>query len=216
MQKRNARRIAPQIIAIFLLLPTFSSYAATNPSTETVQRLLIDLGYEPGEPDGQNGTRTRSAVAVFQQDFDLPENGNSNAATLKQLETAHRKMLKRRGETADEIDYVWLIAPQSANATTTNKGQRTESYSDGFGDEPEREFSLLAVTQEQLDELGYDPGNFEGDFSAETRAALIAFQKKQGIPLTGKPDNATNRALNKAMVQVKRDQIEEQKAAGKE
>ncbi len=235
------RRLGPQVLAAVLLFPHFSSLAQTtapavsptpadspapavSPNIVKVQRLLVDLGYELGKRDGYKGPLTQAAITKFQQDFSVPENRGLDVITLNRLEAEHRQMLGLRGEAVDDSDYAFFdgtgkvavripiatVIPAPTDSADTSVANQQPS------DEPEREFSLLAVTQEQLDELGYDPGNFEGDFSAETRAALVAFQKKSGIPQTGEPDAATNRALNKAMVQVKRDQIEAQKAAGRE
>lgn len=51
-------------------------------------------------------------------------------------------------------------------------------------------FSNLEVEQ-RLKELGFEPGPIDGTFDAKTEPALRAFQKKAGIPETGKVDDAT-------------------------
>ena len=50
--------------------------------------------------------------------------------------------------------------------------------------------------QKRLENLGFDCGG-ETDFGNRTRAALARFQKKFGLPVTGKPDDDTRRALEK-------------------
>ena len=50
--------------------------------------------------------------------------------------------------------------------------------------------SNLEIEQRLLD-LGFDPGPIDGTFDAKTAPALKAFQKKAGVPQTGKVDDAT-------------------------
>lgn len=41
---------------------------AYDADVETAQKLLSELGYKPGEPDGLLGEKTRSAVRAFEKD----------------------------------------------------------------------------------------------------------------------------------------------------
>lgn len=52
---------------------------------EEMQRLLLALGFDPGEPDGIAGSRTRSAVRAYQLDAKLPPDGYPTAVLLKGL-----------------------------------------------------------------------------------------------------------------------------------
>jgi len=56
----------------------------------------------------------------------------------------------------------------------------------------------VKAIQEQLIALGYHLGDTDGDFGAETRAAVLAFQANEAIPQTGEIDAATKEALAKA------------------
>lgn len=49
--------------------------------------------------------------------------------------------------------------------------------------------------QTVLKERGFDPGPARGELNDRTRAALSAFQKKSGIPVTGRLDDATVQRL---------------------
>jgi Putative peptidoglycan binding domain len=49
----------------------FGGAAAYNSDVETTQRLLIKLGYDPGEPDGRLGERTQIAIRAFESDNGL-------------------------------------------------------------------------------------------------------------------------------------------------
>lgn len=50
-----------------------------------LQRHLIDLGYDPGQPDGMIGPKTRDAILAFQQDQDLPPTGLITAELMALL-----------------------------------------------------------------------------------------------------------------------------------
>lgn len=47
-----------------------------------LQLYLIDLGYDPGSPDGVIGPQTRDAILAFQQDNELPPTGLITAELL--------------------------------------------------------------------------------------------------------------------------------------
>jgi hypothetical protein len=49
--------------------------------------------------------------------------------------------------------------------------------------------------QTVLKERGFDPGPARGELNERTRSALSAFQKKNGIPVTGRLDDATVQRL---------------------
>jgi peptidoglycan hydrolase-like protein with peptidoglycan-binding domain len=53
----------------------------------------------------------------------------------------------------------------------------------------------LRLVQERLKAEGVDPGPAEGVLTPQTEAALRAYQQKQGLPITGAPDEATLRQL---------------------
>jgi peptidoglycan hydrolase-like protein with peptidoglycan-binding domain len=53
----------------------------------------------------------------------------------------------------------------------------------------------IQVAQEHLRALGFDPGPVVGVFTAETQAAVRAYQARYGLPATGLLDHATRREL---------------------
>jgi len=57
----------------------------------------------------------------------------------------------------------------------------------------------IRLLQQELKNLGFDPGEVDGLFGSKTIAALKAFQKSKGLPQTGKLDAATDAALTEAM-----------------
>jgi len=56
----------------------------------------------------------------------------------------------------------------------------------------------VSNVEARLSELGYWTGNVDGRFDAESRSALIAFQKAEGLPRTGRLSAADIRAMDRA------------------
>lgn len=71
-----------------------SAHAGEEPSssppaeTAEVQRLLGELGYDPGSADGQAGAKTRAAIEQFQRDAKLPVDGALTQALRERLAKA--------------------------------------------------------------------------------------------------------------------------------
>ena len=66
----------------------------------SVQRMLRDVGYDPGPIDGSRGGMTASALSKFQRDKGLTPTGTVNAPTLQALsaisERRGRRKIRRR------------------------------------------------------------------------------------------------------------------------
>ncbi len=55
----------------------------------------------------------------------------------------------------------------------------------------------LSELQERLNSLGYTPGGTDGVCDATTQAAITAYQRNQGLPVTGQPTNELLQSLRK-------------------
>jgi peptidoglycan hydrolase-like protein with peptidoglycan-binding domain len=55
--------------------------------------------------------------------------------------------------------------------------------------------ATIREVQRQLASRGYNPGPADGVLGRATRAALMDFQRKENLPVTGQPDSATRVAL---------------------
>jgi peptidoglycan hydrolase-like protein with peptidoglycan-binding domain len=53
----------------------------------------------------------------------------------------------------------------------------------------------IQVAEAHLRQLGFDPGPVDGLFTAQTRAAIRAFQSRYGLPVSGLLDRATRLEL---------------------
>jgi peptidoglycan hydrolase-like protein with peptidoglycan-binding domain len=53
----------------------------------------------------------------------------------------------------------------------------------------------VEVAEEHLRAFGYDPGPVDGRFTAQTQAAVRAFQARYGLRISGRLDRETRREL---------------------
>lgn len=83
-----------------------------------------------------------------------------------------------------DVDALRLnIRPSQPAKTTAGKGS-TVMGRGSYG-------QAVTRLQNRLNELGYNTGTVDSQFGAQTEAALKAFQAANGLPQTGKADNAT-------------------------
>ena len=62
----------------------------------------------------------------------------------------------------------------------------------------------IQVAEARLQVFGYDPGPVDGVLTAETEAALRAFQRRYGLTVTGLLDRETRRELVPGLDPVRR------------
>ena len=62
----------------------------------------------------------------------------------------------------------------------------------------------IQVAEARLQAFGYDPGPVDGVLTAETEAALRAFQRRYGLTVTGLLDRETRRELVPGLDPVRR------------
>jgi peptidoglycan hydrolase-like protein with peptidoglycan-binding domain len=53
----------------------------------------------------------------------------------------------------------------------------------------------IQVAQSRLQAFGFDPGPVDGRFTAQTQAAVLAFQRRYGLPVSGLLDRPTREEL---------------------
>ena len=66
--------------------PRYASDIAFTPTVKTIQQLLQKLGYNVGTPDGKMGTRTASAIRLFQLQSGMRVTGDVTPEYLQRLE----------------------------------------------------------------------------------------------------------------------------------
>jgi peptidoglycan hydrolase-like protein with peptidoglycan-binding domain len=63
----------------------------------------------------------------------------------------------------------------------------------------------IQVAETHLRDFGYDPGPVDGVFTAETQAAVRAYQQRYGLPVSGLLDQATRQELLPGLDQLDQD-----------
>lgn len=133
------------------------------------QEQLRELGYNPGPLDGILGPRTARALRNYQRDYGLPVTGTLNVQTRREL----------LGTERTSVPENWRQTPPATGRLLT-EGE-------------------IQVAEQNLVELGFDPGPVDGIFTAQTEAAVRAFQERRGLPVTGILDSATRQRLLRGM-----------------
>lgn len=127
-----------------------------------VQSRLDALGYDAGPADGAMGTRTGSAIEMFQEKRDLPVNGKVSAELAANLDAA--------------------VAEQEAAETARTEGVQARAAA-------ETEQLILAVETE-LNRRGYDAGVEDGVVTDQTTRAVGDYQKDAAIEADGEVSEA--------------------------
>ena len=128
----------------------------TGDAVKTLQDKLNALGYNSGSVDGIFGAKTYAAVTAFQKANSLGVDGIVGKLTWGKI---------------------YGVSPAMPVETTTVVGRPTVSYG-SRGD-------AVRKLQELLNALGYDCGSVDGIFGSKTKAAVLAFQKANGLGADG-------------------------------
>ena len=131
-------------------------WGCTGDAVKTLQDKLNALGYNSGSVDGIFGAKTYAAVTAFQKANGLGVDGIVGKLTWGKL---------------------YGVSPAMPVETTTVVGRPTVSYG-SRGD-------AVRKLQELLNALGYDCGSVDGIFGSKTKAAVLAFQKANGLAADG-------------------------------
>ena len=134
-----------------------------------LQGRLAELGYYAGGVDGIYGETTASAVKAFQRANGLSGDGQAGVQTQSKLYSSSARYASSPVATADP----------DATRTLTLGMTGNDVY----------------ALQERLIELRYLSGVADGVFGAETQAALIAFQKNNGLTADGNAGSSTLKKL---------------------
>ena len=128
----------------------------TGDAVKTLQDKLNALGYNSGNVDGIFGAKTYAAVTAFQKANGLGVDGIVGKLTWGKL---------------------YGVSPAMPVETTAVVGRPMVSYG-SRGD-------AVRKLQELLNALGYDCGSVDGIFGSKTKAAVLAFQKANGLGADG-------------------------------
>ena len=163
----------------------------------SVQERLNALGYEVGQPTGEQNARTRLALARFQEANGLKPTGEMDPRVLEALASegavgAAAAPAAGDGAADEDADEV--------SADRDRPADEADAPADApepvrFADDAARARAVRAV-QEALNARGFDAGPVDGLFGDMTSEAVAAFQEVRGLPVTGEIDAPLLAALD--------------------
>jgi MSHA biogenesis protein MshM len=197
---------------------------STDELVLALQKVLSDLGYNPGLIDGAFGSLTRQAIRNYQRDHALKVTGEPQRALLAHMTAFNR--LKEASVRYDEKDFlgaveaydrVLTLQPNDPDARLfrglahLKLGDFTAGLEDFKGSATQEGVSANArymrariyFIQERLWELGFDPGRRDGEFGQLTARAIEAYQRVQGMALDPQPTRELLRHLETYRFHVK-------------
>lgn len=158
-------------------------------AVKNVQQRLKELGYYTGSVDGVFGSGTEQAVRSFQSVNGLNVDGVVGSRTLSKLNSS--SAIKKPKATAKPTAKPNVYAtnrptPKSYTPSELNKYRYLQLGSSG---------SDVTRLQNRLKELGYFNGTVNGYFGEDTKAAVEAFQKRNGEWVDGVAGEDTQTTL---------------------
>jgi peptidoglycan hydrolase-like protein with peptidoglycan-binding domain len=129
-----------------------------DPQIEEVQRRLLSTGDYKGMVDGVNGRQTHLAIEAYQRNAGLDVTGEVSADLLEHIRYTQ--------EIAEAAQFTGSVAPPPA-----------EENSKALAD--------MRQLQTALAELGYSPGEITGHLNADTKQAILQFERDRKMPEDG-------------------------------
>ena len=145
-----------------------AQYGDRSDDVTTIQTRLKALGYMTAGATGYYGDVTRDAVKSFQKNNSLTVTGVVDKTTFALLKSSKAKA--KNGGTA-----------QPTATPIAQRGDKNDT---------------VMAAQERLKELGYFTGTATGYFGTVTQSAIRAFQKANGLTVTGTLNKETQSKLN--------------------
>jgi YVTN family beta-propeller protein len=178
----------------------------SSPQVTSIQKKLQAAGYFNGPVTGYYGSLTQAAVIEFQKNQGLPVNGIADSQTLQALESRSPKSPQEELVTQPkEITNKPVITPNSTSQESSTEQPVTQenevtnkpvvSHNSASLLKPGNRNSQVTLLQKKLQEAGYFDGPITGYYGPLTQAAVMKFQKSQGIPADGIAGSKTQAAL---------------------
>ena len=189
----------------------------TRNQRRDIQRDLTQLGYNTRGVDGIFGNGSRTAIRNWQQQNGYAQTSYLDAVQIDRLDAqasrraaeveAEQERAREEAEARDR-DY-W----QETGASGSEAGYRAylQRYPEGLFSEEAREAlaeddnaeararedalninpTLRRLIESRLASLGFDPGQIDGRFDANSRRAIGRYQSQRGLTSTGFIDQPT-------------------------
>lgn len=164
------------------------------------ERRLDRLGYDVGKVDGTYDRATGRALQAFRHDQGWVRGGTTmgrraqDALADETRALAHDPQRVRVRPSRARRQQDQRVA--AAAARTHADGQV------GIGEGTPRG-NVVRTVQQHLRAAGYDPKHTDGRFDERTRGALEQFQRRSGLPVTGRVDRKTWAELKDATLEAR-------------
>ena len=158
------------LIAPLVTASTVVTVGAQGSGVARIQQQLVDLGYHPGPVTGEFTDMTRQAVEAFQRAHHLLGHGGVGPRTQSLLTAA--------------LAARYHPAPGKSGGSILQPGQ--------YG-------KPVAVLQKDLQTLGYPVGGIDGVFNQPTERAVVSFQQRAQLNVTGQAGKVTVQAIRAAL-----------------
>ncbi len=207
--------VTPAAIAPQMALPEATPFVtlqkgSSGETVRQVQQRLIDLGFYWGKVSGDFMDGTYAGTRSFQRANNLAVNGKVNATTWNAMmaPTAVGKNGQQIGTSPSFVAVAPVVqsAPSAAQSVQQPVLQAPAAYAQPTAvPNPNFTFSRtlqygdtgddVRALQQRLTDLGYYRKEISGNFYDNTRAAVRAFQKNNGLPVDGVAGEGTQRVL---------------------
>lgn len=187
------------------------SIGMSGSEVSSLQNDLVAAGYLARTVDGDYGSTTKEAVALFQKAKGLPVTGRADDDTRAAIERAAgagylkggidgvygedttnavRAFQKAKGipvsGVIDEMTYGALRNEDTSSVSYEGSGEE-----EGSGDRGSSLYSIgdsgsdVSSIQRKLKKMGYLDGAVDGIYGGDTASAVKAFQSDEGLSVTG-------------------------------
>jgi len=157
---------------------------AKGQQVRDLQQRLLDLGYYAGQVDGSFGPGTTAAIKDFQRANNLSSDGIAGPETIEVLYSTRalsKSAFIDMGKNATDRP-----SPREYNPSTPGTYRYLQVGSEGAG---------VKELQNRLKTLGYFAESANGVFGQNTKVAVEAFQKRNGLWVDGVAGEDTQKML---------------------
>ena len=169
--KRWISALAAAVMVCVCVTASAQSYRLGDEADEiaTIQTALKQLKLYSAGITGHYGEKTETAVKKFQKKYALEDNGVVDEATRAALYEA-AGITYTAGSSSSS-------SASSSNSSVSSSGGTTLRY--------DMRSDAVLKLQQDLSKLGYYSGTISGHFGSKTEAAVMSFQKANGLSADG-------------------------------